>query len=372
VSTFTDGFPPSVAPEPDDGPGPDLHPARNGSHAGSHASDDDAPDSGPLWLREEIQRRIAEKNSATGGRHARRDGFGAGTPATYVPRHSTTTPGPAVEPPPEPPRRRERRDEILAASATTEAPTPAAWSQPRGPELPDVIGGPSRPLRVPRIRTRDLRRPAPPSGPAAARLLSPPPSPPVPPQTTTPADGVTGPMPMFPAPVREEVLWSATAPPREVPNPAPVVPEQRITERAVEKTDRILPHPIRVEEPDAEQAGPRRVRVVLAERKNVAKPVRTVVDIQEGSAVGELLRQKLIGSQLGVALRFAAGTALTLGVLPLLFALFPQIGRIEVFGIRLPWLLLGFLVYPFLVGIGWWHTRTAERVEQSFADHVQD
>ena len=34
--------------------------------------------------------------------------------------------------------------------------------------------------------------------------------------------------------------------------------------------------------------------------------------------------------------------------------------------------LLGFLVYPFLLGVGWWHTRTAERVEQDFADHVQD
>ena len=36
------------------------------------------------------------------------------------------------------------------------------------------------------------------------------------------------------------------------------------------------------------------------------------------------------------------------------------------------WLLLGVLVYPFLLGLGWWHTRTAERVEQNFADHVQD
>jgi len=36
------------------------------------------------------------------------------------------------------------------------------------------------------------------------------------------------------------------------------------------------------------------------------------------------------------------------------------------------WLLLGVLVYPFLLGLGWWHTRTAERVEQNFADHVQE
>jgi hypothetical protein len=30
------------------------------------------------------------------------------------------------------------------------------------------------------------------------------------------------------------------------------------------------------------------------------------------------------------------------------------------------------LVYPYLVLMGYWHTRAAERVEQNFADHVQD
>lgn len=124
---------------------------------------------------------------------------------------------------------------------------------------------------------------------------------------------------------------------------------------------------------DEDVSGPTtRVRVVLAERKGVARSVRTVVDVQEGTPVGELLRSNLIGSQLSVALRFGIGAGLALGVLPLLFALFPEIGRVEVLGLRLPWLLLGVLVYPFLLGLGWWHTRTAERVEQNFADHVQD
>ncbi|HVH23353.1 MAG TPA: hypothetical protein VNA11_12940, partial [Pseudonocardia sp.] len=125
-------------------------------------------------------------------------------------------------------------------------------------------------------------------------------------------------------------------------------------------------------EPPANDLNSRRVRVVLAERKGVARPVRTVVDIQEGTGVGELLRSNLIGSQLAVALRFAIGAGLTLGLLPLLFAMFPELGLIDILGLRLPWLLLGFLVYPFLLGLGWWHTRTAERVEQEFADHVQD
>ena len=37
-----------------------------------------------------------------------------------------------------------------------------------------------------------------------------------------------------------------------------------------------------------------------------------------------------------------------------------------------PWLLLGLLVYPFLVGVAWRYTRVSDRVEQNFADHVQD
>jgi len=114
-----------------------------------------------------------------------------------------------------------------------------------------------------------------------------------------------------------------------------------------------------------------RVRVVLSERRRAAKPMRTVDVVQEGTGVGQLLRSSLIRSQLTVALWFTAAATLSLGALPLLFAIFPGIGRAEVFGLRVPWLLLGVLVYPFLAGLGWWHTRAAERVEQNFADHVQ-
>jgi hypothetical protein len=150
-------------------------------------------------------------------------------------------------------------------------------------------------------------------------------------------------------------------------HPAPsgiTVPEQRGTEpRGAPLSRSAAPQDL----------ASKRVRVVLAERKSVARPVRTVVDITEGTGVGELLRTNLIGSQLAVALRFAIGAGLTLGLLPLLFAMVPELGRVEVvFGLRLPWLLLGVLVYPFLFGLGLWHTRTAEHLEQNFAEHVQD
>lgn len=186
-----------------------------------------------------------------------------------------------------------------------------------------------------------------------------------PPAFDEPLDDDEPGLPGGPGP-HDEILWSADAlPPVDTPPPGAIaVPEQRAAEAL---------RGARFPRPDgADPESPKRVRVVLAERKGVARPVRTVVDIQEATAVGALLRSNLIRSQLTAALRFAAGAGLTLGILPLLFALFPAIGEIEVFGLRLPWLLLGVLVYPFLLGLGWWHTRSAERVEQNFADHVQE
>jgi len=111
--------------------------------------------------------------------------------------------------------------------------------------------------------------------------------------------------------------------------------------------------------------------VVLSERNRPARTVRTVEVVQDSDGVGELLRNNLINSQLAVALRFAVVAGFTLGLLPVLFAVFPAVGRAEVFGLRLPWLLLGVLVYPFLFGLGCWHTHTAERVERNFVEYVR-
>jgi hypothetical protein len=120
------------------------------------------------------------------------------------------------------------------------------------------------------------------------------------------------------------------------------------------------------------EPGSTRVRVVLSERKGVARPVRTIKEVQEGTAVGELLRRDLIRSQLRVTLRFALLTLLMLGSLPAVFAMLPVVGQARVLGVGVPWVVLGVLMYPFLVGTAWRYTRVAERVEQNFADHVQD
>ncbi|MEN3302326.1 hypothetical protein [Pseudonocardia sp.] len=151
-----------------------------------------------------------------------------------------------------------------------------------------------------------------------------------------------------------------------VTGPAPAVAHSGTTSAPEQR------RPLGARSPADDDLASKRVRVVLSERKGNARSVRTVVEVQEGTAVGDLLRTNLIGSQLIVALRIGAVAVIVLGLLPALFAVFPEIGQIEVLGIRLPWLLLGVLVYPFLLGLGWLHTRAAEKVEQSFADDVQD
>lgn len=124
--------------------------------------------------------------------------------------------------------------------------------------------------------------------------------------------------------------------------------------------------------PEPEVPARKRERVVLSERRRRVRPVRTEVHVRELTGVGDVLSTNLIRSQLGLALRIGSIALFTLTLLPALFAVFPVLGRIEVLHIRLPWLLLGGLAYPFLLGLGWLHARAAEKLEQSFTEHVRD
>ena len=166
------------------------------------------------------------------------------------------------------------------------------------------------------------------------------------------------------------VIWRAATPPAPPATPPGRAPGPHAAVVPQPDTAPALPAPAPAADPPAVPG--KRVRVVLAERKAAARPVRTVVDLQGDSPVGEALRTGLIVDQMRVALRFALLGGLTLGVLPLLFFVVPELGTLSILGLRLPWLVLGILVYPFLLGLGWWFTRTAERIEQDFADHIQD
>ena len=115
---------------------------------------------------------------------------------------------------------------------------------------------------------------------------------------------------------------------------------------------------------------PQRERVVLAHRRG-ARMVRTRVEVQEQTQVGDALVRGLVRAQLGLALRLAVVVVCTVGAIPLLNAVFPDLAALTVFGIRLNWLVLALLVYPLLYGIGRLYVRLAEQGERDFVGVVE-
>ncbi|WP_067829793.1 hypothetical protein [Nocardia inohanensis] len=109
--------------------------------------------------------------------------------------------------------------------------------------------------------------------------------------------------------------------------------------------------------------------MVLAERRG-ARPVRTRVEVAEQTEVGAALIGGLIRAQFGLAARLGLVTVVLLGALPLLFL--GPVGRMEVIGVRLPWLLLGVVAYPLLYGVGRVYVRWSERNEQDFSELTGD
>lgn len=114
-----------------------------------------------------------------------------------------------------------------------------------------------------------------------------------------------------------------------------------------------------------------RERVVLAKRRG-ARTVRSRVEVQEQTEVGDALIRGLMRAQLGLALRLAGFTLLVLCAIPVVMGFFPELSDVTLFGIRLPWLVLGVGVYPMLLGVCWLYNRLADRNEQEFADLVDD
>jgi hypothetical protein len=93
-------------------------------------------------------------------------------------------------------------------------------------------------------------------------------------------------------------------------------------------------------------------------------------EIDAQTELGEVFMRSLMRSQLRLAFAVTTVVGLTIGVVPVLFALVPWTKSAQVLGIPLPWLLLGVAVYPCLVALGWLYVRVAERIEQTFSDLV--
>jgi len=82
--------------------------------------------------------------------------------------------------------------------------------------------------------------------------------------------------------------------------------------------------------------------------------------------LGEVYVDSLLREQLTLAGRILAVLALTVGSLPLVFRVFPDLADVHVLWLPLPWLLLGVLVYPWLLFLGLRFVRRAERNERDF------
>jgi hypothetical protein len=113
---------------------------------------------------------------------------------------------------------------------------------------------------------------------------------------------------------------------------------------------------------------PERVRVTGPPRRRTP-PARSR-EIDTDTRLGGVYLRSLLREQLQLAGRVLAALVLGVGLLPLLFHLFPGLTSVEVAGLPLAWLLLGVGAYPFLVLLGWVYVRRSERIELDFAELV--
>lgn len=101
------------------------------------------------------------------------------------------------------------------------------------------------------------------------------------------------------------------------------------------------------------------------------RPYTATREITEQSELGAVYMRSLIRTQRKLGLLVCGLVTGSFATLPLLFTFVPTLARLRVFGIGLPWLLLGGLVFPVLVLAGWFYVRQAERSEREFAELVE-
>jgi hypothetical protein len=110
---------------------------------------------------------------------------------------------------------------------------------------------------------------------------------------------------------------------------------------------------------------PQRQRVVLSHRRGT-RMMRTRVELQQQTGVGDALVRGLVRAQLGLALRLMALVVGGVVALALSDSLFPALSEVSPFGVRPNWLILGLLIYPVLYGLGRLYIRLAEQGERDF------
>ena len=117
---------------------------------------------------------------------------------------------------------------------------------------------------------------------------------------------------------------------------------------------------------------PRRVRVTSPRTSAARRPIipTGTREIDEQTRLGEVYMHSLIQSQLRLALAVIGGCVIVLGGIPLLFTLVPATRTFSIFGLPLPWVLLGVAVYPVVYVAARIYVRNAERIEAEFTEFV--
>jgi hypothetical protein len=115
-----------------------------------------------------------------------------------------------------------------------------------------------------------------------------------------------------------------------------------------------------------------RVRIT-SPRTSAARSRRrrsNAAEIDALTSLGEVYVRSLMRAQLRLAAYVVLVLTASIGLLPLLFRILP-VSRMRLLDIPLPWLVLGVLVYPWLLVLAWWYVRRAERNEAAFVDLVE-
>ncbi|WP_244931065.1 hypothetical protein [Nocardioides sp. W7] len=114
-----------------------------------------------------------------------------------------------------------------------------------------------------------------------------------------------------------------------------------------------------------------RVRVTGPPRRRTTVRSRAR-DIDTDTELGGIYLGSLLREQLRLAAQVLAVLAVSVGSWPLVFHLWPGLATVELAGVPVAWLVLGVLVYPLLLGLGWWFVRRAERIEHDFTELMEE
>jgi putative solute:sodium symporter small subunit len=100
-------------------------------------------------------------------------------------------------------------------------------------------------------------------------------------------------------------------------------------------------------------------------------PAGELRELEEQTPVGEIFLGALMRRQLALSLRVAATLVAALGAQPLVAWLWPAYGALRVFGVPLPWLVLGVGSYPLMIALGLYYVRHAERIDDEFSELLE-